>query len=188
MYVLNGKILIATTSNVVIIPLRLMILNLMVLPISQFHVGGPVPTFSTIVCKIYKDCPKFIAPCVAKIFYVHDNDTTQRACIHLSKHHHPVKVYNCRNSRKRINALIERTPQATHNKIILEASKDLVGEFVLPNDSDPHHLFSLEELEPVFDRCKQVNFPHLRNNVTTFKYLLRLGIMDGIAKLRGVIT
>ena len=118
-----------------------------------FLVGGPVPTSSTLVCKICKEPPKCIAPCVAKIFYVHGNDTTQRACIHLGNHRHPVKVGNCRDSRQRIGVLIEehveRTSKATHSKIVLEASKDLVGEFLLRNDSDPHHLLSLEELEPV---------------------------------------
>ena len=83
---------------------------------------------------------------------------------------------------------IKRTPQATHTKIVLEANKDLVGEFVLCNDSDPHQLLSLEELEPVFDRCKELNSPHLQNKITPFKYLRRLGVMDGIAKLRGVNT
>ena len=83
---------------------------------------------------------------------------------------------------------MEQTPQATHNKIVLEASKDLVYEFHLRNDSDSHQLLFLEELELVFYRCKELNFSHHRNKVTTFKYLLRLGVMDGIAKLRGVNT
>ena len=52
---------------------------------------------------------------------------------HLGNHHHPVKVGNCRDSRKRIDALIEehveRTPQANPSKIVIEAGKDLVGEF-----------------------------------------------------------
>jgi hypothetical protein len=61
-----------------------------------------------------------------------------------------------------------------------------VGEFLLRNDSDPHQLLSLEELEPVSYRCKGLHSPHLRNKVTTFKYLRRLGVMDGIAKLQGV--
>ena len=157
-----------------------------------FPIGGPVPTFSTLVCKICKEPPKCIAPCVAKIIYVYGNSTTQQACIHLGNHCHPIKVGNCRDSHKRIDTLIEKhveqTPQATLNKIVLEASKDLVGEFFLRNDSDPHHLLSLKKLEPIFDRCKELNFPHLRNKVTTFKYLRRLGVMDGIAKLRGVST
>jgi hypothetical protein len=97
----------------------------------SFTVGGPLPLGSTLICKICKEPPKCITPCHAKIFYVHGNDTTQRACIHLGNHRHPVKVGNCRDSRKRIDALIEehveRTPQAIHSKIVLEASKDLVG-------------------------------------------------------------
>jgi hypothetical protein len=90
--------------------------------------------------------PTCISPCHAKIFHVHGNDTTQRACIHLGNHCHPVKVGNIRNSRKRIDALIkkhvERTSHATHSKIVLEASKDLVGEFLLLNDTDPHQFLS----------------------------------------------
>jgi hypothetical protein len=65
---------------------------------------------------------------------------------------------------------VKQTLQATHSKIVLEANKDLVGEFLLRNDIDPHQILSLEELEPVFYRCKELNSPHLRNKVTTFKY------------------
>jgi hypothetical protein len=66
-------------------------------------------------------------------------------CMHSSgQSSSPVKVGNCTDSRKRMDALIEehveRTPQATHSKIVLKASKDLVGEFLLPNDSDPDGL------------------------------------------------
>ena len=107
-------------------------------------------------------------------------------------HRHPVKVSNYRDNCKRIVALIEehveRTPQATHKKIVVEASKDLLGEFLFRSDTDPHQFLSLEELEPVFYRCKDLNFPHLRKKVTNFKYLCRLGVMDGIAKLKGVNT
>ena len=126
-------------------------------------VGGPVHASSTLMCKICKEPLKCIAPCVAKIFYIHGNDTTQRVCIHLGNHCHPVKVGNCRDRRQRIDALIEehveQTPQATHSKIVLEASKELVGEFLLRNDSDLYQLLSLEELEPIIDRCKELNSP-----------------------------
>jgi hypothetical protein len=91
----------------------------------------------------------------------------------MGKHPHPVKVGNCRDSRKRIDAFIEehmeRLPQATHRKIVFEASNDLVGEFVFCNDSDHHQLFFLKELEPVFYRCKELHSPHLQNKVTTLK-------------------
>ena len=106
--------------------------------------------------------------------------------LHLGKYPHPVKVGNCIDSRKRINALIEeqvkQRPQATYSKIVLKTNKDLVGEFLLRNDSDTHQLLSLEELEPVFYRYKELNFPHLGNKVTTFIYLRMLGVMEGIAK------
>jgi hypothetical protein len=101
-----------------------------------------------------------------------------------------VKVGDCRDSRKRINAHIEervdRTSQATHNKIVLEASKDIIGEFLLSGDNDTQRLLSLKELEPMFESCKELNSPNLCSKVTTFKYLRRFGVMDGIAKLRGV--
>ena len=71
--------------------------------------------------------PKCVALCSARIFYVHGDDTSQRTCIHYS---HPVKVGDYRESRKKIDALIEkhveRTPQATVSKIVMEASKDLL--------------------------------------------------------------
>jgi len=99
-------------------------------------------------------------------------------------------VGDCRDSRKRINALLEehvdRSPQATYNKIVLETSKDIVGEFLLSGDSDTQRLLSLKELEPVFESCIELNSPNLRSKVTFFKYLRRFGVMDGIAKLRGV--
>lgn len=46
---------------------------------------------------------------------------------------------------------VEQTPLAIHKKIVFEVSGDLVGEFLVQNDSDLHHLLSMEEFEPVFD-------------------------------------
>ena len=46
----------------------------------------------------------------------------------------------------------------------------------------------MEELEPIFDRYKELNFPNFRNKITTLKYLRKVGVMDRIAKLRGVST
>ena len=103
---------------------------------------------------------------------------------------HPITVGDCRDSRKRINTLlkehVERTPQATHNKIVLEASKDIVGEFLLSDDSDTHRLLSLKELEPVFESSRELNPPNLPFEVTSFKHVRRFGVMDGIAKLQSV--
>ena len=72
------------------------------------------------------------------------------------------------------------------SKIVMEASRDLLGEYLLCNEDDSPRVFSLEELKPIFDCCKELNSPNLRNKVTMFKYLRRFGIMDGITKLRGL--
>ena len=134
--------------------------------------------------------PKCVALCSARIFYVHGDDTSQRACIRFGHHSHPVKVGDCRESRKKIDAFIEKhveqTPQATVSKIVMEASKDLLGEYLIRDENDPPTVLSLNELEPVFDSCKELNSPSLRNRVYTFKYLQRFGVMDGITKLWGL--
>ena len=152
----------------------------------HFPLSSIVRAGSTLVCKICKEPPKCIALCQAKIFYVHG----KVSCIHLGTHQHPVKVGDCKDSRKRINSLlkkhVERTPQATYNMIVLEANKDIVGEVFLSADNDTHRLLSLKELEHVFESCRELNSPNLRSKVTLFKYLRKFGVMDGIAKLRDV--
>ena len=98
-----------------------------------------------------------------------------------------MKVGDCRDSRKRINAFleehVERLPQATHSKIVLEANKDIIGDFLIFGDNETHRLLSLKELEPLFDSCRELKSPNLCSKVTSFKYLRRFGVMDGIAKL-----
>ena len=154
-----------------------------------FTHSGIVPSGSTIVCRIYKEPPKCIALCEAKIFYIHGKESSQRAWIHIDTHQHPVKVGDCRDIQKRINALIEehveRTPQATHSKIVLEACKDIVGDFFFSGENDTHCLLSLKELEHVFESYKELNSPNLCSKITSFGYLRRFGVIDGIAKLRG---
>jgi hypothetical protein len=129
----------------------------------SFPLSGIVPSGSTLVCRICKEPPKCIALCDAKIFYVHGKESSQRACIHIGTHQHPVKVGDCRDSRKRINALLEKhvehSPQATHSKIVLETSKDIVGKFLLSGDSDTQRLLSFKELEHVFESCRGLGNP-----------------------------
>ena len=141
-----------------------------------FSVGGPPPFGSILVRKICKMPPKCVALCNVKIFYIHGDDTSQRTCIHLGHHSHPVKVGDYRQSCKKIDALIEKhvewTPQATVSKIVMEASKDLLGEYLIRDENDPPtDILSLNELEHVFDSYKELNSPSLRNRVYTFKYL-----------------
>ena len=130
-----------------------------------FSVGRPPPSGSTLICKVCKMPSKCVALCSARIFYVHGDDTSQRACIHLGHHSHPIKVGDYRQSCKKIDVLIEehveRTPQATVSKIVMEASKDLLGEYLIRDENDPPTVLFLNELEPIFDSCKELNSPSL---------------------------
>ena len=79
---------------------------------------------------------------------MHGKEFSQRACIQTSTHQHALKVGDYKDNQKHINALInkdvERTPQATYNKIVLEANKDIVGEFILCGDNDTHRFVYLK--------------------------------------------
>ena len=155
-----------------------------------FPVGGPPPSRSTLVCKICKEPLKCVIVCNTRIFYFHGDESSQRACIHLSHHSHPIKVGDYRHSHKKIDVLIEEhinwTPQTTVSKIVMEMSRDLLGEYLICNEDDPPIVLSVNELEPIFDNCKELNSSSLQNMVYIFKYLRRFGFMDGITKLRGL--
>ena len=69
----------------------------------------------------------------------------------------------------------------------METNKDLLGNYLLRDEADPQTGdLSFEQLEPVFEQCKQLNSPNLRNRIYSFKYLRRYGVLDGITKFRGL--
>ena len=49
----------------------------------------------------------------------------------------------------------------------------------------PQKELKLEELIPIFDKFKLMSSPSVHNEVTTFRYLRRFGVMDSITRLRG---
>ena len=55
-------------------------------------VGQPTPTRSSVVCKIYKVPPTYIAICAARIYYKLGAANMTSACMHLWFHEHPMKV------------------------------------------------------------------------------------------------
>ena len=158
--------------------------------LQAFVVDQAPPTDSTLVCKVCKQPPTCIATCGAKIYYVAGKNNHTRACIHLGTHDHPVKVGDYRDTKAEISGLIEeqieKTPQATKSAVVLEASKVLIGNYLLQPDDAPPKKLSLEELVPVFDRCKDMASPNIRNKVMSFRFLRRYGVMDSITKLRGI--
>jgi hypothetical protein len=111
-----------------------------------------------------------------------------RACLHLGVHEHPVKVREDQEikerTRKLIEEQVERTPKATNFSIVMEASKELVGELLINPDGAPVRKYDLE-LVPVLEKCKYMSSSNIKNDVTPFRYIHRFGVMDSIATLRG---
>ena len=101
-----------------------------------------------------------------------------------------MKVGDYRDTKEEINSLIEEqvenTPRATKSAVVLEASKILIGNYLLQPEDAPPKKLSMEELIPVLDRCKDMASPNIRNKVMTFKRIGRYGVMDAITKLRGI--
>ena len=67
----------------------------------------------------------------------------------------------------------------------MDAMKELMGELLLDLEGEPSRKYDLEELIPVLKKCKYMSLSSILNDVTTFKYLQRFGVMDGITKLKG---
>jgi hypothetical protein len=103
--------------------------------VTTILVGQPAPTGSSLVCKICKVPPVCIATCVARIYYVFGAVNMTRACLHLRVHEHPMKVGKDQEIKERMHKLIEeqveRTPKATNSNIVMEASKELVGDLLI---------------------------------------------------------
>jgi hypothetical protein len=146
------------------------------------------PSASSILCKICKSPPSCIATCEARIYYVFGRDDMTRACIHLGVHEHPMKdgVYQDFKDRTCIlfGEQVEKTPHATNSAIVMEATKELLGELLLAPQGVPAKTLTFEELVPVLDKYKYLTLPSIKNNVTTFRYLRRFGVMDSITMLR----
>jgi hypothetical protein len=112
-----------------------------------------------------------------------------RASVHLGVHEHLVKDREYQDftdrSRTLLGEQVERTPHATNSSIVMEATKELVEELLLRPVGAPLKTFTFEELVPVLDKCRYMNSPSIKNDVTSFTYIRRYMIMDGITMLRG---
>jgi hypothetical protein len=86
---------------------------------------------------------------------------------------------------KLIEEHVERTPKATNFAIVMEASKELMGELLIDPEGAPVRKYDLEELVLVLKKYKYMSSPNIKNNVIAFKYIRRFGVIDGIAMLRG---
>ena len=155
-------------------------------------VGNKHPPSSTLVCKFCKEPPSCIARCNVRVYYVHGNSTLTRAFIHLGIHKHPMKDGELRDMQERTRDLVgeqmERTPSATNSAIIMDATKELLGDLFLCPDGELPKTLDFLELVLVLDKCKYFSSPSIRNKVTSFKQLRRFGVINNITKLRGSST
>jgi hypothetical protein len=142
---------------------------------TTISVGQPAPPGSSLVCKICKFPPVCIATCSAIIYYVSGAANMTRAYLHLGVHEHPVKVGEDQEIKERTRKLIkdqvERIPKATNSAIVMEASKELVGELLIDPEGAPVRKFDLEELVHVLKKCKYMSSPSIKNDVTVFRYI-----------------
>lgn len=110
-----------------------------------------------------------------------------RACVHFCSHDHPVKNKNYSNDIAKgdnlVKELVLRTPMATNSTIILEATKEMVGDMLVAPNGVQQKTLVMVDLLPRFDCCKHFRFGRISNKVTSFRYFCRFGIMDSITKL-----
>ena len=134
-------------------------------------VGDAHPQGSTLVCNICKCPPSCIATCPAKVYYVLGKQSSTRAFVHLGTHSHPVKDGELRDMRDHTRSLIgeqmERTPGATNSSIVMEATKELLGEFLLRPEGDSLKIIDFTDLVPVLDKCKFITSPNIRNKMSS---------------------
>ena len=83
---------------------------------------------------------------------------------------------------------MKRTTSTTNSAIIIDATKELLGDLLLCPDGELPKTLDFSELMLVLDKCKYFISPSIRNEVTSFKHLRRFGVIDNIMKLRGSST
>jgi hypothetical protein len=102
---------------------------------TSFLAGGQPPSASSILCKICKTPPSCVATCGERIYYVFGKDDMTCACIHLGVHEHLVKDGEYQDfkgwTRTLFGEHVERTLHATNSAIVMEATKELLGELLL---------------------------------------------------------
>ena len=84
-----------------------------------------------------------------------------RACIHFRVHKHLVKDGEYQDFKDHTCTLLgkqaERTLYTKNSVIVIEATKELLGELLLAPHGVPAKTLTFEELVPVLDKCKCEN-------------------------------
>ena len=97
--------------------------------------------------------------------------------MHLGSHKHPVKSGDHRDfielTKSLIGEQVERTPSATRSAIVLETTKEVLGPLLLAKEGEERNTLDLDQLLPIFDRCKHLTSPNIRNSISSFKAMRR---------------
>ena len=67
----------------------------------------------------------------------------------------------------------------------MEATKELVDEFLMDSEGASIRKYDLEELVPVLNKYTYMNSSSIKKDVIAFKYIWRFGVIDGITMLKG---
>jgi hypothetical protein len=138
-------------------------------------IGQPALVGLSLVCKICKVPPVCIATYVARIYHVFGAANMTHAYLHLGIHEHLMKIGEDQEIKKRMRKLIEeqveRTPKATNSTIVMEASKELMGELLIDPEGVPVRKYDLKELVPILEKCKYMSSPNIKNDVIAFRYI-----------------
>jgi hypothetical protein len=93
----------------------------------------------------------------------------------LGVHEHLVKDGKYQDFKDRTRTFlreqVERTLHTTNSVIVMEVTKELLGELLLAPQGVMVKTFIFEELVQVLNKCKYMTSLSNKNNVTTFRYL-----------------
>lgn len=123
--------------------------------------------------KKIQHCPLRLAPnLLMVIVYTICNVSLNLSCyetydkgMHLGTHDYLVIVGHYCDSLEQKNSLliekVEHTPTPTSSIIVLEAIKELSNKMLLTAKGAQQKTFKLDELLPLFDRCKHMSLPNV---------------------------
>ena len=115
-----------------------------------FRVGEYPPPKSTLVCKICRVPPTCLASCPARVYYVFGKKNMTRARVHIGFDDHPVGYRECRESKVKIENLVEAAVQK--NPTAKPSAKHFLGEFLLTLEGEIRTILNEDELLDVMKK------------------------------------
>ena len=93
-------------------------------------------------------------------------------CMHFGLHKHLVKAGENQVFKERRAG--RKDSQGHKFTIVIAATKELVEELLLHRKGVPGRTFNLEELVPIFDKCKYMSLPSILNKGDHIQVLTKI--------------